>query len=92
MKMLVCTNVAQRYWQRIYERFPDLDKKSYAEQHAVIEKDGYFYAGALRQNMAPLGYEVLEVWSNIRPIQKAWADENSVPFGPNWVSAIPLVS
>lgn len=90
MKMMVCTNVAQRYWQRVYERFPGLDQKPYAEQHAVFEKDGYFYAGALRENMAPLGYEVLEVWSNIKPIQKAWAEENGVPFGPNWVSAIPM--
>jgi hypothetical protein len=77
-------------WRRVYERNAGLASRPYAEQLATVCDDMSQYAGAMRRTMAPLGYDVTEVYTDVEPLQRAWARENDVAWTPRWRQSIPL--
>ncbi|MCA0375893.1 MAG: glycosyltransferase [Gemmatimonadetes bacterium] len=78
-------------WRQLYRRTPALADAPYAEQHAAWLAHRVQGAGALQRAMTPLGYDVHEVFSDIEPLQRAWAREHDVPVPRvGWSQAIPL--
>lgn len=78
-------------WGKLYEREPRLAQASYAEQLRAYCEDLSSYAGAMARYLEPKGYEVMEVYTDIQPLQRAWAREHDVTWNPaTWLKSIPL--
>jgi len=52
--------------------------RSYDAWTQALERDAFGWAGAWGPALAPLGWTVLEVWTNLEPMQRAWAREQGV--------------
>jgi spore maturation protein CgeB len=48
---------------------------AFAGWRDALEQDAFGWAGAWGPALAPLGWTVLEVWTNLEPMQRAWARE-----------------
>ncbi|MEO8425609.1 MAG: glycosyltransferase [Verrucomicrobiota bacterium] len=91
MRILRLEAAYSHYWQAIYRERPGLEQKSYAEQRATFDYDAFMYAGALKEDLKPLGHEVHEIFYNVPLLQKAWAKENGVPWPRGvWTEAVVL--
>jgi hypothetical protein len=78
---LFCINDAYPlYVKKFYARHKHLARRPYAEQKAILDYDAFGWADFWSQAMAPLGYEVMEVTSNLEPVQKAWAAEQQARY------------
>lgn len=78
-------------WRQVYRRNPRLADASYDTQLAAWTAHAVQGAGAMQRALGPLGYDVHEVYSDIEPLQRAWAREHGVHFPPiGWTQAIPL--
>lgn len=82
MKLLKITTAYPEYLKQFYSRQPGLEKKSFAEQKAALDYDGFGWADFWSQALAPLGYEVFEITANAGPAQREWARENGLPDAP----------
>ena len=51
----------------------------YDALRAALDRDAFGWAGVWGPAMAPLGWEVREIWLNLEPLQRAWARENGGP-------------
>jgi len=76
---IICINGAYPFYiKKFYENHKNLYKGPYAEQRAVLDYDAFAWADFWSHALSQLGYEVMEVTSNIEPLQKAWAAEHLV--------------
>ncbi|GMU57460.1 MAG: hypothetical protein AMXMBFR33_66060 [Candidatus Xenobia bacterium] len=89
MRILFFKNIYEQYWRSLYKKLPGLEQRSFAEQWASFVHDSFFYAGLMQRDLGQLGWEVMESWTNVRPLQEAWARENDVAVGPGWLKEIP---
>lgn len=91
MKLLRFEKAMPEYWGQLYQRHPGLGERSYDEQLAVYSEDLSYYAGSMRRHMTPLGYQVMEVYTNVQPLQQAWAREHGVRWNPaTWTTSVPM--
>jgi spore maturation protein CgeB len=78
---IFCINGAYPlYIKKVYEKHKNLYKRPYAEQRAVLDYDAFAWADFWSHAMSPFGYEMMEVTSNLEPLQKVWAAENVVNY------------
>ena len=63
---------------------------TYREQYDAFAFDSFGWADFWGAAMAPLGYEVREVWAHAEPMQRAWATEFSSSVDEEWIHTIPL--
>jgi len=90
MKVLKITTVYDEYWQLFYKNRSDLGNQFYVLQKKLLDFDGFGWADFWSHHLKPLGYEMIEIISNIPYLQKAWAQENDVKFDSNWSLKIPF--
>ncbi|HKW50432.1 MAG TPA: hypothetical protein VJQ53_01735, partial [Candidatus Eisenbacteria bacterium] len=76
MRLLRLTTLYERYLEEFYGRAPALKSAPYALQRAALDRDAFGWADFWNEALGPLGYEVLDVALNARPIQRAWAKEH----------------
>jgi spore maturation protein CgeB len=89
MKLCKITTLYSTYWQKFYARQPGLTQAPYTAQKAALDHDGFGWADFWFQALTPLGYEVLEISANVKPLQTAWADEQGVPVSrTHWLPEI----
>lgn len=74
----------------VYGATPGLEGRSYATQQAALGSQGFAWNGAWGPALGALGWEVLDIDFGIEPLQRAWAEENGVEFGTDWIHRIPL--
>ena len=77
MRLLRVTTLYDSYLHSFYARRPGLAKAPYAEQRARLDEDAFGWADSWAVALRPLGYEALDVSSNARPLQRAWAYEHA---------------
>ncbi|MEW6278763.1 MAG: hypothetical protein AB1758_09090, partial [Candidatus Eremiobacterota bacterium] len=89
MRILFFKNIYEHYWRSVYQRYRDLEERSFAEQWETFVYDSFFYAGLMQRDLTPLGWEVLESWTNVRTLQFRWAEEHGFHPGTDWLKSIP---
>ncbi len=69
----------------VYAKFPNLKDMSYQEQYSTIMGEFFVWSDSWKHTLEETGdFDAVEVVTNAEPLQKAWAIENKVPFGPRW--------
>ncbi len=76
MRLLRLTTLYERYLEEFYGRTPALKSAPYSIQRDALDRDAFGWADFWNEALGPLGYEVLDVALNARPLQRAWAREN----------------
>ena len=72
----------------LYASDPNLHKKSFDEQSCQFFERFLVYSDSFSRAMRKLGNESYEILYNAEHIQKAWAEENGVKYGENWMRDI----
>jgi spore maturation protein CgeB len=91
MRLTKVSTVYPEYVRSFYAERPNLVDRSYAEQREALAYDSFGWADFWAHALAPLGYEVQEVWANVAPLQEAWARENrSDPSSTDWIYSVAL--
>jgi len=91
IKIIIVSTYYDSYIKQFYGQHPELEMKSYAEQKAALDYDGFAWADFWSHAFRPLGYEVMEVVANIEPLQRAWARENGISFpSKTWLLELPF--
>jgi spore maturation protein CgeB len=91
MKLAYLTTFYPDYLKAFYSVRRELSGRSFIEQYKAIIEDSFHLAGAWPQGLSPLGYDVLEVFADVKPLQQAWAKENGVAWpGVGWPTAVAL--
>lgn len=78
MNLLRVTSFYHRYVIDFYNKHLGLGDKSFDEQKAALDYDAFGWADYWSYALTPLGYHVMEVVTNVEPLQRAWARENSL--------------
>lgn len=79
MKLARVTTNYPAYLKTFYARQRGLAQKTFAEQKAAMDYDGFGWADFWSHALEPLGYRTLEIILNNEPCQRAWARENGLP-------------
>jgi spore maturation protein CgeB len=66
------------YVSSFYHKQPELITQSYAQQKSQLDHDGFSWSDCWSNALTPLGYEVLEIYLNVEPLQRQWAKENNL--------------
>lgn len=80
MKLQILSAVHPEYPKQFYKKHPGLERKTFQEQKSALDYDAHSWADFWSHGLAPQGFDVAEVNVNVKPLQKAWAVENGVPF------------
>jgi spore maturation protein CgeB len=83
MKLLYIADLYPAYVRDFYGRRPALELEGYAHQRRCLEEHGFAWNGAWAPALAPLGYEVAEIYPNAWPLQRTWAWEHERGLLPN---------
>jgi spore maturation protein CgeB len=91
MRFTFLTTLYANYVEAFYAARPGLEVKSYAEQKAALDHDGFAWNGGLEPALAALGYEVQAIYANVAPLQKAWMREHAQPWpATRWLGDVAL--
>lgn len=88
MKFLRINAVNPEYASQFYADRPGLAGLDFEAQRAVLESD-HFSLNSLTRELKNLGYEVLEVYPTLQPLQSAWASEAGLD--PNHIGVDDIV-
>jgi spore maturation protein CgeB len=88
MKLLKVTTLYTSYIAKFYRKNPGLESRSYGEQKSKLDFDAFGWADFWANALPSVGYSVFEVSANVEALQKAWASENDVEFGLDWLHEI----
>ncbi|HEX3868442.1 MAG TPA: hypothetical protein VHV78_16880, partial [Gemmatimonadaceae bacterium] len=81
MKILRLEKTAHpRYWRQLYERDPSLADQPFDDQLAQYCLGGFHYAGTMARELAKYDHEVIEIYTDVAPMQRAWAREHGVDY------------
>lgn len=84
MKMLHLSTFYDEYWKSFYARNSLLPLQEYKTQHLTLANDCFGWADFWCRACTPLGYEVEEIFANVKPLQLRWAQENGIHASKNW--------
>jgi spore maturation protein CgeB len=91
MKIILFWSYYNKYLEQLYQSNSSLSNLSYKEQQNYILSDYFGWPPALVRRIGEKGHEVEILIVNSRPLQQAWAKENSCKFDDrNWEYDIPL--
>jgi hypothetical protein len=91
MKLLYLADLYPAYVREFYGTRPLLELESYEDQLACLQAHGFAWNGAWPAALAPLGYEVAEIYANAEPLQRTWAWQYERSFlAPNDMRGIAL--
>jgi hypothetical protein len=88
MKFVYLSGAYPHFAESVYAAHPGLAAAPYQEQRSVIERQGFGWTGAWGPTLGALGWEVMDINFSIEPVQRAWAAENGVEFGADWIHRI----
>lgn len=80
MKLLRLTTAYDVYLSYFYSRRPYLQHASYDVHQNELNADAFGWADFWAHALAPLGWQVLDITANARPLQTAWARENQFTY------------
>jgi len=80
MKLAFLSYPYRCYTDSLYERNPSLGACSYAAQYQGFVEDAFHWIGAWETAFGALGHEVFGILANAKPLQRAWANENSLSW------------
>jgi hypothetical protein len=90
MRLLYLTSLYSAYIQQFYAARPGLAQQPYQMQKAALDEDAFGWGDFWGHALAPLGYQVTEVLANVKPLQRAWAQERGVPWrAESWLLDLP---
>lgn len=76
MRLLRVTTLYPEYLDSFYAARSGLDREPYDTQRARLDEDFFGWADSWGRALAPLGWEVMDLAINARPLQRAWAGEH----------------
>ncbi|MGA9996661.1 MAG: glycosyltransferase [Pyrinomonadaceae bacterium] len=77
------------YVEQFYDRRPGLVNQPYAVQHSALLEDSSDWADFWSVALGKLGYEAVDVFSSMKPMQQRWAREHETVFDEaNWLLEI----
>jgi spore maturation protein CgeB len=85
MKMLYISTFYPQYWKSFYSQRPSLVKQEYKVQHETLIYDCFGWSDFWSHACHPLGYEVKEIFANVKPLQLRWAREKGIKPAKNWL-------
>jgi hypothetical protein len=77
MRLAFLTTLYPAYLRQLYARHPGLGQRPWAEQRSTLDHDAFGWVGVWPRALAPLGYEVMEVFLNAQSLGRAWLHEQS---------------
>jgi spore maturation protein CgeB len=80
MKLVRLTTAYPVYLQQFYADRPGLEDSPMNVQQQILMEDAFYWADFWKVSLEPLGYDVVELVANAKPIQRAWAIENGVMY------------
>jgi len=78
MKLAIVTTSYPAYLKDFYNKNSGLAQRSFADQKAALDYDGFGWADFWSRALRPYGYEAKEFPINNEPLQRAWALENGL--------------
>jgi spore maturation protein CgeB len=91
MKLVRLTTVYPAYIDYFYAKHPELSSAPYHQQKASLDYDAFGWIDSWTYVLNPLGYDVWEIDTNIKPLQTAWARENDVSYTTRtWMQTIAI--
>jgi hypothetical protein len=90
MKLLIHAHAYPDFLKEMYDARPELAGLDYSAQFSAIDRESHIGANsAWAEALRPLGYDVMVTISNNERIQKTWAEEHGVGYGPaSWQTDI----
>ena len=79
-RIVKITSYYKDFLSYYYQRFPELDKLNYKEQHQHLMTQRFAWSDAYARAFTNLHYDAHEIVANAIPLQKLWANENGVRF------------
>lgn len=73
MRLLYCTVAYPAYVRQFYGVNPLLELECFEDQLVRLDEHAFAWIGAWKKALAPYGYEVYELLSNVMPLQRTWA-------------------
>jgi len=91
MKVIFFCSYYDVYLDLFYKKNPGLAKLSYARQMAALKHDHFGHWASYADEFIKLGVDAELIIPNCKPLQIAWANENSIKFSEKeWNFSIPL--
>jgi spore maturation protein CgeB len=80
MKFLKITTLYPTYIQYFFSKHPDLYRAPYHTQKSSLDYDAHGWIDSWSHALTPLGYDVMDIQANVKPLQTAWAREQHISY------------
>jgi spore maturation protein CgeB len=91
MKVIFFCSYYDAYLDAFYKKNPDLSEQSYEQQLSALKHDHFGHWASYADEFVKLGTDARLIIPNCKPLQAAWARENSLKYDErNWNFSIPL--
>ncbi|HEX2852175.1 MAG TPA: glycosyltransferase [Opitutaceae bacterium] len=86
MKFLQLLSTYGEYVREFYVRYPGIGERPYAEQNALLIRDGYSIVHMFARYLGPFGFETGMIFTDCETTQKKWVAEQGVTLTrpENW--------
>jgi spore maturation protein CgeB len=88
VKFVYLTTLYSSYVDYFYSRQPALRRASFEAQHDALASDHFGSNGAWKASLEQFGYEVVEVYGDVAPLQSAWASQAGLKERMGWKSIV----
>lgn len=83
MRFMVVNTDYPLFIEWLYRRHAGLERASFEQQQRVRDATLFGVADFYASNLRALGHEVLNVYANVEPMQRRWAQEHGVRVSPS---------
>lgn len=91
MKIIFFCSYYDQYLNSFYKKNHGLADKTYAEQIQALKRDHFGHWASYAEEFVRMGLDAELIIPNCKPLQKAWAKENSIKFiSEKWNFSIAL--
>jgi spore maturation protein CgeB len=78
MKFLQLLSTYGEYVREFYGRYPGIAERSYAEQNALLIKDGYSIVHMFGRYLGSYGFDTAMIFADCEPTQRKWVAEQGI--------------
>lgn len=75
-KIVRITDLYNEYINQYYQKFPDVDKKSYEEQYVHLTSHSLDIVSSISKNLQKIGVDATNIFTNAAALQAQWKKEN----------------
>lgn len=72
------TTYYREFVNQFYANHPEMEQKSYSDQHSALMKQGFFFADFYQKSFEKIGIEAHELVNNAPVLQNKWCQEQDV--------------